>query len=60
MPHLISNIGVLVVRHLHFCFPGFLIEKKIEIQINVVAKQYLNDNEHIYSFVVRHLDYHLD
>jgi hypothetical protein len=37
------------------CFPGFLIEKEIEIQINVLAKQYLNDNEHMYSFVGRQL-----
>lgn len=55
MPHLISYIGVLVTRHLHFCFPGFLIEKEIEIQINVLAKQDLNDNEHMYSFVVKQL-----
>lgn len=30
-------------------------EKEIEIQINVLAKQYVNDNEHMYLFVMRQL-----
>jgi hypothetical protein len=36
-----------------FRFPDILIEKEIEIQIHVLAKHYLNDNEYVYSFAVK-------
>lgn len=38
-----------------FLLSWILIEKEIEIQINVLAKQYVNDNEHMYLFVVKQL-----
>lgn len=44
MSHLISNIGVLVAKAFSLLFSWFVIENEIKIQINVLAKQYLNDN----------------